>query len=128
VQDNKIVLVGVNGLGKTTIVNMLFCFLTKQWTRLSRFAFDAISIELNGELLSIEKNDLLTHDRLRRELLRLAKAGHTDTVLSLLDSISEIPALADAERKSASRLIRDIKHQQAVSGLVSPSRLLYLLQ
>jgi ABC-type cobalamin/Fe3+-siderophores transport system ATPase subunit len=34
IRDNKIVLVGVNGLGKTTIINLLYFFLSRQWYQL----------------------------------------------------------------------------------------------
>jgi recombinational DNA repair ATPase RecF len=31
IDDNKIVMVGYNGLGKTTVVNMLYLLLSRQW-------------------------------------------------------------------------------------------------
>lgn len=52
VRDNLIILVGANGLGKTTVVNLLYFFLTKQWSRLQQYQFDEISIRIKGSRAS----------------------------------------------------------------------------
>lgn len=58
VRDNKIVLVGSNGLGKTTIVNMLYATLTKQWARLVEYQFDALAVDIGSTTIQIEKQEL----------------------------------------------------------------------
>ena len=44
-QDNNLILIGENGSGKTTIMNVLFYFLTKQWEELVSINFNSISIK-----------------------------------------------------------------------------------
>lgn len=52
-QDNKLILVGENGTGKSTIATLVFYFLTRQWKRLRTYRFRAIEVELNGQELRI---------------------------------------------------------------------------
>jgi predicted ATP-binding protein involved in virulence len=55
INDNKIVMVGVNGLGKTTVVNLLYLILSRQWDRALEYAFDSITIRLNGVDYQLEQ-------------------------------------------------------------------------
>lgn len=70
IRNNKIVLVGVNGIGKTTVVNLLYFFLTKQWRRLAEYNFSEISIIIDKTILSITHKNImlgLEERRPRRE-------------------------------------------------------------
>jgi predicted ATP-dependent endonuclease of OLD family len=58
IKDNKIVLIGVNGIGKTTVVNLLYFFLTRQWKKILEYTFSQIGVTLNGKQLSINRQDL----------------------------------------------------------------------
>ncbi|MFO0958918.1 MAG: AAA family ATPase [Isosphaeraceae bacterium] len=59
IDKNSIIMVGVNGLGKTTIVNLLYLTLSRQWDRATEYNFSAIEFELNGEshVLTRKAND-----------------------------------------------------------------------
>src|SRR5579862_6954147 len=48
IRDNKIVMVGVNGLGKTTVVNLLYLILSRQWDRSLEYDCDSIAISVDG--------------------------------------------------------------------------------
>ncbi len=56
--DNKLVLVGDNGSGKTTIINILYYFLSRQWHRLAMYNFDIISATIDQEELTLHKDEL----------------------------------------------------------------------
>jgi ABC-type cobalamin/Fe3+-siderophores transport system ATPase subunit len=58
IRDNRVVLVGVNGLGKTTIINLLYFFLSCQWRRISEYDFSQISLKIEGEEITISKQDV----------------------------------------------------------------------
>ena len=68
IENNRLVLVGENGTSKSTVANLLFYVLTRQWTRLRRFRFDAIEVVLNGETLSITPEILAAHDEYRHRI------------------------------------------------------------
>ena len=57
------IIVGPNGTGKSTFLNVFYLFLTRQWNRLAEYNFSRLSLELaNGETVSISKADLLNVD------------------------------------------------------------------
>lgn len=58
IRDNKLVLIGVNGLGKTTVVNLIYFLLTSQWSRLLETDFTAIETEINGATIRLERQDV----------------------------------------------------------------------
>ncbi len=78
IKNNKIVLVGVNGIGKTTVVNLLYFFLTKQWRRLADYDFSEINITIDKKILSITRKTIMSGldgKRLMREA-RLPRIIH----------------------------------------------------
>ena len=58
IEDNRVILVGENGAGKTTILTMIFYFLSGQWEALSRYEFSKLSVWLSGQRLDINRMDL----------------------------------------------------------------------
>jgi predicted ATPase len=58
IEDNKIVLVGENGTGKSTVANFIYFFLTRQWRRLLEYDFEAIFSVIDSQEISITKNEL----------------------------------------------------------------------
>jgi predicted ATP-dependent endonuclease of OLD family len=61
IQDNKLVLVGENGTGKSTFANLIYYFLTKQWRRLHEYRFAAIEAVLAGEELTVTPSQIEAH-------------------------------------------------------------------
>lgn len=57
-KDNRLILVGENGAGKTTVLRLLFLFLSGQWSGLSKYSFDSVSITIGGKSISISKSDI----------------------------------------------------------------------
>ncbi len=51
-QDNKLILVSDNGSGKTTIVNIFYYFLSKQWKKLLEYNFRRIFCIINSRSLT----------------------------------------------------------------------------
>ncbi|WP_157804769.1 AAA family ATPase [Stenotrophomonas maltophilia] len=58
IRDNRLILVGVNGLGKTTVVNCLYFLLTSQWQRLLDIEFDEIAVEIDSEYVRLGRADI----------------------------------------------------------------------
>lgn len=51
--DNKLVLVGENGTGKSTFAKLLFYTLTRQWRKLHQYAFQRLTVTIDHEELTI---------------------------------------------------------------------------
>lgn len=58
IRDNRLVLIGVNGLGKTTVVNILYYTLTEQWSRLVDYEYSTIELVLNNTEIHITKDEV----------------------------------------------------------------------
>lgn len=64
--ENKLILVAENGAGKTTIVNIIFFFLSRQWSKLNEYNFKSITATINDEKFiylkkSSRKHSATTH-------------------------------------------------------------------
>lgn len=61
IEDNKLILVGENGSGKSTLANLIYYFLSKQWSRLREYKFRRLEAELNGMTISLSSEQLDEH-------------------------------------------------------------------
>lgn len=55
--ENKLILVAENGAGKTTIVNIIFFFLSRQWGKLNDYNFKSIIALINDKQFIYKKED-----------------------------------------------------------------------
>lgn len=84
--ENRLILVSDNGAGKTTIVNIFYYFLSKQWNKLLEYNFRKIKCTINDE------NIEFTKDFFQNLLQRDSKFKHRFSPLTLnkLNQISDI--------------------------------------
>ena len=55
IRGNRLILVGVNGLGKNTCVNALYFVLSRQWPRLLQIQFDEIELQIDNSAIKITR-------------------------------------------------------------------------
>lgn len=67
IQDNKLILVGENGTGKSTFANLIYYFLSKQWRRLHDYRFSAVEAVLDGEELKVTPEQIDAHFTARQQ-------------------------------------------------------------
>lgn len=103
VSENTLILVGENGSGKTTILRILFYFLSGNWLPLFQFRFDDIIATIDGIEHRVTKKELeknfkrIADRRLLRDLppsvqyriRELIETGQSDQVLNELQRMSE---------------------------------------
>lgn len=58
IKDNRLILVAENGSGKTTIVNIIYFFLTRQWNKLLRYNFQSIGATIDNDSFTLNKKDI----------------------------------------------------------------------
>jgi ABC-type Mn2+/Zn2+ transport system ATPase subunit len=66
VKDNKLIIVAENGLGKTTIVNIIYYTLSQQWYKLSEYLFDKIEFTINQKSHTVSREELTDYIKFRR--------------------------------------------------------------
>lgn len=62
IRDDRFVLVGANGLGKSTFLNVMYLVLSGQWHKLLDFNFDRIDLNISGQEFSISRSGLEAGD------------------------------------------------------------------
>ena len=59
IKDNVLVLVGENGIGKSTVANLIYFLLTFQWSRMQTYNFKSISAVIDSKKFSISHDELV---------------------------------------------------------------------
>lgn len=57
-ENNRAVLVGENGTGKSTIVNLVYYLLTGQWRRIKEYQFRSLEAYISGETVQFTHDDI----------------------------------------------------------------------
>lgn len=60
IEDNKIILVGENGTGKTTVLRLLYYYLSGQWNALRRHDFTSLAVSVGGKRIELTRDQLGT--------------------------------------------------------------------
>lgn len=111
IQDNRLVLVGVNGLGKSTFVNLLYYVLSRQWSRLVEVDFDSLKLKTTGGDI------VLTHTTIEQNLNRREFRQLPSSVLNTLERLREqgiLEAFIEATPSELTRFEDIIRFPSAV--------------
>ncbi|WCT13489.1 AAA family ATPase [Mucilaginibacter jinjuensis] len=57
IKNNRLVIVAENGAGKTTVLRLLYLFLSKQWGKLIEYDFEAITATIDNVSYSFTKDE-----------------------------------------------------------------------
>ena len=105
--DNRLVLVGENGTGKSTLATLVYHFLARRWSRIAAYRLDAIEAVLNGEKLVVTRDQIDTNrehrQRLQSVMLRSSPFRRRSLEQFLLASAS-VRSDTDALRRLAAQL------------------------
>ena len=83
--NNKLILVGENGTGKSTVVSILYLMITRQWHRLSGYDFKSIAITVNAERIETSKEQIDAFCEARRSRLNRLPTRVQDRLDAILD-------------------------------------------
>jgi predicted ATPase len=58
IRDNRVVIVGANGLGKSTFLSFFYHFISCQWSKLLEYDFRDVSAVVNGRDISVTRDEM----------------------------------------------------------------------
>lgn len=91
------ILIGENGLGKTTVLNSLYYVLSQKYSKLSKIEFDEIELSFtNGMDISFSKDELLNYVNFK---LNRKRRGIPLNILQSID-ISELREMISKEKEA----------------------------
>ncbi len=89
-EDNTLILVGENGSGKTTILQLLYYFLSGQWGAMAEHEFESIAIDIDGASHAVRHADIKKYFRpADRRFLRRLPPTVRQRFLFLLDRVED---------------------------------------
>jgi predicted ATPase len=129
IRDNRLVLVGENGTGKSTVANLLYYVLTQQWRRITEYRFTAIQVQSADSQFRVTHEDVETlaayknvqiNPELRSRyppsvLRQVAHVVANETLFAELEGEMLVERIAEMTRSSRARaqqLILDISTSQ----------------
>jgi predicted ATP-dependent endonuclease of OLD family len=134
--DNTLILVGENGAGKTTVLNLFYYLLSGQWSAMVRYTFEEVSITIDEKQFKLRYSDLGKALRnidphflrqfpgaLRRRIGNLLETNKIHMITAELEMISQeygIPIQyllqeMDLDRARTEKQTSPIKHLEAIT-------------
>lgn len=108
-EDNKLVLLGENGTGKSTFVNLMYYFLTKQWNRLHEYKFSRLLAQFGDEELVLTPEHLQQHFATRQHLHHFLQFSRPRVSRATLDQLMELAAHdTDSETAIVERIAAEL--------------------
>lgn len=121
IQDDRLVIIGENGTGKSTLVNLIYFVLTCQWQRLEHYKFDALHATIAGRALTITPQMLSTYrswwrsvrvnapPSFHRLLMHHSESSTTPELFENPDLLREIAAEAGYSLRAVEHILDEMK-------------------
>ncbi|NNV55026.1 AAA family ATPase [Limnovirga soli] len=96
IDDSKLIIVAENGLGKTTIVNIIYYTLSRQWYKLTEYHFETLLFEIGENEFKIQReelNNFIKLRKLRNQSFRRTQSPRISRISDYLLETYEIKAL-----------------------------------
>ncbi len=62
IRDNRVIIIGHNGIGKSTILNAFYYLISAQWEKLGEIDFDSLEVRANNQTFTVKQEQLLEID------------------------------------------------------------------
>ncbi|WP_164982718.1 AAA family ATPase [Leisingera sp. NJS204] len=84
--ENCGILVGPNGIGKSSVANIFYYFVSRQWSRLVDYRFDRIALWFGDDAIEIGRDEITGLSRIASVFDDLSPSSKTFDILSKLKS------------------------------------------
>ena len=99
IKNNTLIIVGENGSGKTTILQILYYLLSGQWNLIAKYRFDTIRLTIEGEKHTIHYSDIeKSFRKIDRRVLRHLPPPVRNRIHMLLEQTEGQLILPELER------------------------------
>jgi predicted ATPase len=116
IRNNTIVLVGSNGLGKSTVLSIIYAFLSKQWDNLAPLPFDVVSAIIDDVEIRLTKD----HLRSSRLFSTAPRSGLIDPRWSTSDHNLDLATVLSFDLETLREAFQATKFTEL--GIVLPRR------
>lgn len=104
--DNRLVIVGANGLGKSTFLNILYFFISRQWSKLADYEFECLTATFSDRSLTLDRNEIVNVAVLPPELTPSHLAHSSPRLRSALDFVRHEIVLAAEVIRDTEQVVR----------------------
>ncbi|WP_407267500.1 hypothetical protein [Tenacibaculum maritimum] len=108
--ENRLIIVSENGSGKTTILRMLYLFVSKQWAKLTEIEFESIEANINNKSYVFNRNNF--NDKLFDEDVYQDLAKEYPTYKTFI--LDVLPGYDSDILKRNNPILEDIENQYDV--------------
>jgi predicted ATPase len=98
--DNKLVLIGENGTGKSTVITLLYYFISEQWIRLKEYNYLSLCLKFNGIEYSLTKEQI--DAKAQESSPTEVEFGGLDGLVSIIEARINKSTAIKAEKKKES--------------------------
>ncbi|TWI85615.1 AAA ATPase-like protein [Lacibacter cauensis] len=89
IDDSNLIIVAENGLGKTTIVNIIYYTLSRQWYKLTEYHFETLIFEIGDNEFKVQREELNNFIKLRKLRNRSFRRTQSPRISRIADYILE---------------------------------------
>lgn len=110
--DNVLILVGPNGIGKSTVINAFYFFITRQWSRLLQYTFDEVAVFTAGGEIRASREEIFERQRLQMVLSDLHPGSRP---ARMVDRLSEFGLFEEFIKKRSISPMERKRYADALS-------------
>lgn len=95
------ILVGPNGIGKSSVVNILYFFITRQWSRLLEYRFDELIVQVEDEEITAKRSDISGLIDLSKAMSQFPPGSRPNMLVDRLSSLGLLEEFASTSNLTA---------------------------
>lgn len=104
IEGNSIILVGPNGIGKSSVVNIFYFFISRQWGRLIEYDFDEVAVWFGEEEVRAAKSDITGLSQISNLIREISPSSRMHSLIEKLRAFGMLEDfLTDRKMKMQAR-------------------------
>jgi ABC-type lipoprotein export system ATPase subunit len=104
-----VIIVGPNGVGKSSVANIFYYFVSRQWRRLIEYKFDRITLWFQDEAIEVAREEISGLSRISELLENMPKSSRSFELITRLRSMGKLEEFISDLTKSP-RSIKNIRN------------------